>query len=211
MYLTCHAALRQGQVRFNPNLYANGKVCLSLLGTWSGPGWQSTSTLLQVLISIQSLIMVDEPYFNEPGYESSRKSMHGKRASEEYNKAIRSATLQHAIYGALLNPHWLFKDVLKTHFALKREEIINQCSAWSGSGNWQNAIRAELDKLSQDVSGSSSSQVTPITEINLINDGTGSMPSRSSKAEVICLDDDEGIPEQGQSDIKYTAELVDLT
>lgn len=23
--------------RFNPNLYADGKVCLSLLGTWSGP------------------------------------------------------------------------------------------------------------------------------------------------------------------------------
>ena len=27
-----------GQVRFNPNLYRNGKVCLSILGTWSGPG-----------------------------------------------------------------------------------------------------------------------------------------------------------------------------
>ena len=25
-----------GQVRFNPNLYACGKVCLSLLGTWRG-------------------------------------------------------------------------------------------------------------------------------------------------------------------------------
>jgi hypothetical protein len=35
-------------VRFNPNLYINGKVCLSLLGTWSGPSWNpKTSTLLQ--------------------------------------------------------------------------------------------------------------------------------------------------------------------
>ena len=25
-----------GTVRFNPNLYADGKVCLSLLGTWEG-------------------------------------------------------------------------------------------------------------------------------------------------------------------------------
>ena len=25
-----------GKVRFNPNLYANGYVCLSLLGTWQG-------------------------------------------------------------------------------------------------------------------------------------------------------------------------------
>jgi hypothetical protein len=28
-----------GTVRFNPNLYASGKTCLSILGTWSGPGW----------------------------------------------------------------------------------------------------------------------------------------------------------------------------
>ena len=47
-------------MRFNPNLYNCGKVCLSLLGTWSGPGWDpKASTLLQVLVSIQSLIMVD--------------------------------------------------------------------------------------------------------------------------------------------------------
>ena len=49
-----------GKVRFNPNLYNCGKVCLSLLGTWSGPGWKPRkSTLLQVLVSIQGLIMVN--------------------------------------------------------------------------------------------------------------------------------------------------------
>ena len=40
-----------GRVRFNPNLYADGKVCLSLLGTWAGPSWDpAKSTLLQVLV-----------------------------------------------------------------------------------------------------------------------------------------------------------------
>ena len=46
-----------GSVRFNPNLYSNGKVCLSLLGTWRGGSameeWNSSSSLLQVLVSIQ--------------------------------------------------------------------------------------------------------------------------------------------------------------
>lgn len=41
-----------GRVRFNPNLYADGKVCLSLLGTWHGSEhekWNpATSTLWQV-------------------------------------------------------------------------------------------------------------------------------------------------------------------
>jgi len=60
---------RQGRVRFNPNLYANGKVCLSTLGTWSGPSWSPALSLAAVLISIQSL-MTESPYTNEPGYET---------------------------------------------------------------------------------------------------------------------------------------------
>ena len=44
----------QGQVRFGPNLYADGKVCLSLLGTWEGPGWDPAhSSIMQILVSIQ--------------------------------------------------------------------------------------------------------------------------------------------------------------
>lgn len=39
-------------MRFNPNLYNCGKVCLSLLGTWSGgqgEGWDAhSSSALQV-------------------------------------------------------------------------------------------------------------------------------------------------------------------
>lgn len=46
-----------GQVRFGPNLYNTGKVCLSLLGTW-GDNWKANeSTMLQVAISIQSIVM----------------------------------------------------------------------------------------------------------------------------------------------------------
>jgi ubiquitin-protein ligase len=60
-----------GLAHFNPNLYADGKVCLSLLGTWSGQPWMASgpnkSTLLQLFISIQSMILCDEPWYNEPG------------------------------------------------------------------------------------------------------------------------------------------------
>ena len=42
--------------RLNPNLYEDGKVCVSLLGTWSGKGtesWTPNSNMLQLLVSIQ--------------------------------------------------------------------------------------------------------------------------------------------------------------
>jgi len=92
-----------GTVRFNPNLYNCGKVCLSLLGTWQGAQgeqWDANvSSLLQVMVSIQALILVPQPYFNEPGYESSMGTPKGDTASFDYNSVIREATIKFAING----------------------------------------------------------------------------------------------------------------
>ena len=44
------------RIRFNPNLYINGKVCVSILGTWQGPGWTSVMTFNNVVLSIQTLL-----------------------------------------------------------------------------------------------------------------------------------------------------------
>ncbi|CAB9512022.1 (E3-independent) E2 ubiquitin-conjugating enzyme UBE2O [Seminavis robusta] len=106
-FLTTSSFLSAGakKVRFNPNLYECGKVCLSLLGTWQGPGWQKgESTLLQVLVSLQSLILgTSEPYFNEPGFQSSQGTARGKTESDKYNKKIRRYTFEVAILPFLKN------------------------------------------------------------------------------------------------------------
>ncbi|TRM61511.1 hypothetical protein BD626DRAFT_501265 [Schizophyllum amplum] len=96
-----------GKVRFNPNLYANGKVCLSLLGTWHGGGrteeWQPyKSTLLQVLISIQSMILIDLPYFNEPGYGAANAA---SPSSIAYNRNINVENTRLAIVGWMKDEH----------------------------------------------------------------------------------------------------------
>ena len=57
-----------GQTRFHPNLYVNGKVCLSILGTYSGPSWASTLNIGSVFKSIVSLLDKN-PIVNEPGWE----------------------------------------------------------------------------------------------------------------------------------------------
>lgn len=120
-------------VRFNPNLYNDGKVCLSILNTWHGrpeEKWNTTSTFLQVLVSIQSLIFVPEPYFNEPGYERTRGTAAGTAQSLEYDANIRQATVRWAMLEQLRNPPACFTDVIRRHFYLKRNEIIDQCEAW---------------------------------------------------------------------------------
>jgi hypothetical protein len=73
-----------------------------------GPGWDpNSSSLLQILISIQALILVAEPFFNEPGYDGLRGTQEGEEASMSYNATIREATLNEAIFKQMLYPSCL--------------------------------------------------------------------------------------------------------
>jgi ubiquitin-protein ligase len=89
-----------GRVRFNPNLYREGKVCLSILGTWSGPGWTSALSLHSVLLSIQSL-MNENPIRNEPGYDNLKDD---DPKVKIYNEIIRHEVVRVAFLGMVLNP-----------------------------------------------------------------------------------------------------------
>lgn len=65
----------------------------------------------QVLVSVQSLILVAEPYFNEPGYERSRGTPSGTQSSREYDGNIRQATVKWAMLEQIRNPSPCFKEV----------------------------------------------------------------------------------------------------
>lgn len=98
------------QIRFNPNLYINGKVCLSILGTWSGPGWTSCCSLNTVLLSIQTLLN-ETPIQNEPGWENCND-----HRSTDYNKVIEYGNVCVATidtYSKLPYGYEGFKDIMK--------------------------------------------------------------------------------------------------
>ncbi|KAG5984924.1 hypothetical protein E4U55_002506 [Claviceps digitariae] len=84
-----------GRCRFNPNIYANGKVCLSILGTWRGERgeeWSSAQGLESILLSIQSLMSAN-PYENEPGFENANEEP-DKIAQQHYVQKIRHESLR---------------------------------------------------------------------------------------------------------------------
>lgn len=151
-----------GAVRFNPNLYQCGKVCLSLLGTWQGGAGESWSpeysTVLQVLISIQSLILVDEPWYNEPGYEQRSD----EAASARYSAALMPSTIKWAMLDQLQRPPDYFRDIIQQHFRLRGDFILANCRKWvtwcrakgqSGPAReieqQLKALEAELQRLKQ--------------------------------------------------------------
>lgn len=121
------------QVRFNPNLYNNGYVCLSLLGTWSGGKdemWSNKSNLLQVLISIQSLVMNEGIIYNEPSYVSHKNNGAYKNMNNGYTNIVRYANVKYAMIEQIKNPPTGFEEIIKKHFFYKKNEILKTCQTW---------------------------------------------------------------------------------
>lgn len=79
-----------GLTRFNPNLYKCGKVCVSILNTWSGEKWSSCQTINSVLLTLCSLLN-DAPLENEPGHTKNSKEF------VPYQKSIEFSNINFAV------------------------------------------------------------------------------------------------------------------
>lgn len=110
--------------RIHPNLYVEGKVCLSILGTWAGEPWAFGMTCHTVLITIRSLLD-DEPYKHEPRGDS----------NPDFNRFVEYSTWKCLLLDYLAretNPAakaWLDRYVHKNGQAMLRELSKQQQAA----------------------------------------------------------------------------------
>jgi ubiquitin-conjugating enzyme E2 Z len=127
---------QDGTTRFNPNMYTNGKVCLSILNTWhDGPQWSGVQTLESVLRIIMSDVLHDNPIINEPAYRS-YKVTHPDAIS--YNRLLWHANLHTAICKQLENPpKWAipFQEVMIREFQKNRNVLIQMAEASTTDDN----------------------------------------------------------------------------
>jgi len=130
-----------GTTRFNPNLYRNGKVCISILNTWKGEQWTSCQTIRSVLMTLVTLF-VDNPLLNEPGFTESSKYC------KPYRNIIEYMNYKTAIHGMitqrLINNNFLgFYPIIKAHASKKKDEICARLS---------NLVKSEKNGKEQHVS-----------------------------------------------------------
>jgi len=97
------------KVRFHPNLYEDGKVCLSILGTWSGPQWTSVMNLRFIVLTLQCLFC-ENPVTNEPGFETELTT---SVRNINYNKLITFYNWKYSIMDTLekLNEHIFHQEI----------------------------------------------------------------------------------------------------
>ncbi|RDX58119.1 putative ubiquitin-conjugating enzyme E2 38, partial [Mucuna pruriens] len=120
-------------IRLNPNLYPDGQVCLSLLNTWYGKQrekWDpSQSTILQVLLSIQALVLNDKPFFNAPDTAFLARFFDYETNSRAYNEnafILTCFTSFHLLRNLPLN----FEPFVAAHFRHRAVAILSACKEY---------------------------------------------------------------------------------
>ena len=120
-------------LRVNPNLYPSGTVCLSLLNTFGGQGaelWSpEASSVLQVVVSIQGLVLNAQPYYNEAGYEAQVGTPEGRRNELPYSENTYLLNLQTMIH-LLRRPPAGFEDFVRNHFLHRGRHVLLACKAY---------------------------------------------------------------------------------
>ena len=121
---TVNYCTNDGVIRFHPNLYKNGKVCLSILNTWKGEQWTGSITLRTILLSIWSILQ-NNSLLNEPGVKENHKDI------ENYNKIISYGTINTGILTILKNENLddkfhIFEEIIQEKFIQNYEKILEK-------------------------------------------------------------------------------------
>ncbi|OQU79703.1 hypothetical protein SORBI_3008G183000 [Sorghum bicolor] len=121
----------------NPNLYPSGTVCLSLLNTFGGQDvaelWSpEASTVLQVVVSIQGLVLTALPYYNEPAWSEAGTTM-GQRNELPYSESTFLQSLQTMLH-LLRRPPAGFEEFVRDHFRRRGQYVIRACEAYRRDG-----------------------------------------------------------------------------
>lgn len=113
-----------GVTRYNPNLYKDGKVCVSILNTWSGDKWSSCQTISSILLTLCSLLN-EAPLKNEPGIN------HGDRDFIPYQKSIEFSNIHFAIcgminlsYNNIPQPFEIFYSFMRENFLKNYDKLM---------------------------------------------------------------------------------------
>lgn len=104
-------------VRFNPNLYVCGKVCISLLNTWRGDQWTSCQTISTLLLTLCTLLC-DNPLLNEPGVDNNHRDI------KNYNEIIEFANIDIAICDIMERKNGVFVPFFENFYPFIKENFI---------------------------------------------------------------------------------------
>jgi len=110
-------------IRFNPNLYKCGKVCISILNTWRGEQWTSCQTISTLLLTLCTLLC-ESPLLNEPNVTANHPDFLNYTTIIEYkNIDIAILKIINKVPGVYPVKFDAFYSIVKEHFEKNKETL----------------------------------------------------------------------------------------
>ena len=147
--------LSRNNIRIHPNLYVGhhssgfGKVCLSILGTWSGPKWTSIMDITTILMTIQSLLD-NNPLHHEPGQEKNNSS-----SNTLYNEIIRYESLNTLLIKNYVDPPEgfgiFYNEMINEIQKMNKEKIHKEIIQLENNSSIKNQIVIPIYRIKLDI------------------------------------------------------------
>lgn len=131
-------------VRFNPNLYKCGKVCISILNTWRGDQWTSCQTISTVLLTLCTLLC-NNPLLNEPGVTASHPDC------DNYVNIIEYSNIDIAICDIIKKKEGVYQAFFNTFYPYVKDDFLK---------NYDNILSFIQKKINNPVKLNKSTLVT---------------------------------------------------
>ncbi|KAM4116595.1 hypothetical protein ACB094_02G062300 [Castanea mollissima] len=128
-------------LKLNPNLYSDGRVCLSLLNTWP------------------ALVLNEKPYFNEPVHGIFGRAIWENR-SKAYNEDVFLLSCKTMLL-LLRRPPKNFEVFVRNHFRDRADSILRACIAYMDG-----SVRVGYHGNNNENDGSSSSSSSSSVEVS---------------------------------------------
>ena len=118
--------------RYASILTIAGRSCSWHGGNESEKWHPVNSSLYQLVLSVQSQILVTDPYFNEPAVEAMKGTKEGDQISSAYNSDLKLNTLRYAVNEMIQSPPVGFEDVVRGHFSVLKRRMVEVGKRWVG-------------------------------------------------------------------------------
>ena len=109
-----------GSTRMHPNMYKNGKVCLSLLNSWQGrdatDAWTGCQSISSILLTLRS-IMTEGPLQHEPGCGENHRDYY------KYSEIVRFRNIGLAIHDILTQES--FSDIFPELIDIAKKDYVD--------------------------------------------------------------------------------------
>nr|GEZ99531.1 hypothetical protein [Tanacetum cinerariifolium] len=123
-----------GGLVIHPHVFKCGEVCLrhfTSIECERNKIWENgTSNMLQLLVSMQNLILNSKPLFSGRAFPKLRNSKHREKFSLLYNETILIKSLKTMMY-SMNKPPKNFEDLVVGHFCKRVSSILKACEAYT--------------------------------------------------------------------------------